>query len=96
MQTFTLFILGSMTIVAIWIVYLFLNNALDKLNPGFVQEVLGTAMSFAMFMAIGMVLYYAGHPLLVGWSVVLFALGVFFGLRKLFRFNKNDGAVATK
>lgn len=95
MQTFTLFILGSAAIAAIWVAYLLLNNILDKLDPGFVQEVLGTAMSFAMFMAIGLVLYHAGDALLIGWSVVLFALGVFLGLRKLLRLNKND-AVAAK
>lgn len=83
MDTFLFFLLGSVTIVLLWLVYLVLNNILDILSPGYKQEILGTIVSFALFMSIGVVLYYFGNALLIGWSVVIIALLIYSGIRKV-------------
>ena len=93
MQTFTLFVLGSLATAGIWIIYLYCNNALDKLNPGFVQDILGTIMSFATLMAVGVVLAFAGEEMMLGWFVALVAIGLLAGARKLLR-RQDNGALA--
>ena len=79
------FVLASVLVLASWAVYLFLNEWLDKMNSGFVQEILGTAMTFGLFMAVGVVLYFFSYGFFMGWFLVFIAWLAFAGVRRLLR-----------
>lgn len=78
-------ILSSALILVSWFAYLLLNEYLDKLREGLLQEILGTVITFGLFMLVGVILYFFSYSFFMGWFLIIITLLIYRGMHKLFR-----------
>ena len=79
MEAFTnmlYFLIAAGLMLAAWVAYLFFNNLLDKMKRGWLQEILGVALSFVLLSSIILILYFYA----VSFSMGVVAIAVIFSI----------------
>ena len=84
------FVISSALLVASWLMYLLINNYLDRLNGGVIQEILGTLLSVSLLVAIGLIL----DAWVLNFSAGLILIGLSFtiwiGFKKTFHLSQTQ------
>lgn len=91
MEDFVYFLVSTGLFILAWMIYLALNNLIDRLPPGWAQELLGGAISFALLISVGVILYFFSLSFFRGALLVIAALALFYAGRALVR-RKNTSA----
>ncbi len=76
------FVTATVLLVVAWLVYLWLNNLVSRMRGSPLQEVAGGLLSFALFVAIGAVLYFLAVPLAMGVITISVLLMLSYVVRK--------------
>ena len=84
MEAFTnilYFLVASVLIIAAWVIYLFFNNLLDKMQSGWLQEVLGVILGFILVASMVTILYFHAVSFSMGIVAIAIIVGIVYGIR---------------
>ncbi len=76
------FIVATVLLLIAWLGYLWLNNLISRMPGSLLQEVAGGLLSFVLFVAIGLVLYFLSIPLAMGVITISVLLMLIYVVRK--------------
>ena len=75
------FLVASVLIIAAWVIYLFFNNLLDKMQSGWLQEVLGVILGFILVASMVTILYFHAVSFSMGIVAIAIIVGIVYGIR---------------
>ena len=79
------FIASTVLMLVTWLAYLWCNNLVSKLPQALFREVAGGVLNFALFAAIGVILYFFRLPLSMGILLISMLLLIWYVIRKSLR-----------
>ena len=69
-------------IVVAWMVFLFFNNLIDKLNNGLVQGFLGTVNTVSLLALVGLIVYFFALSFFTGVLFVMIVAFLIYAVKK--------------
>ena len=79
------FLLATVLFAIVWMIYLFLNNMVDKMQSGLLQEAAGIALSFALLSSIMLILYYHAVSFSMGLIAIAIIGSIVYAIRSAIR-----------